>query len=65
MSAANLKIPVGMIKLPHYLIKCIHASNICMQVQTNDRKNAQKVGKCLQAAIEIDEVKCIKELAKI
>ena len=57
--------PIGLIKCPHYLIKFPHASNICMQFQTNARKYAQKVEKCQQAAIAIDEVKCRNKLGTI
>ena len=65
MPATILKIPIGLIKFPEYLIKFPHSSNICMYVQKNSRKNAQKVEKYPQAAITIDEVKCRKKLDTI
>ena len=63
--ASNLKMPVGMIKFLHYLIKFLQVSNICMQIQTNARKYAQKVEKCQQTTISIDEVKWRNKISTI
>ena len=65
MPATNLKMLVGLIKFPHYLIKFPQESNICMYIHTNARKNEQKFEKFPQEAITIDEVKCKNKLGII